>query len=71
MLEKWNWDTWAGKEENEEEYGDEEYYAEEEGYEPTCEDPDFIVRRFSFLMHNTNAALNYSSLYMGSALNHT
>ncbi|XP_062387910.1 protein KRI1 homolog [Sardina pilchardus] len=46
----WNWDTWtgegdegAGKEEEEEE--EEEEYGNEkpENYEPTCEDPDFIM----------------------------
>ncbi|XP_073689251.1 protein KRI1 homolog [Garra rufa] len=40
VAENWNWDTWVG---NEEEYGDEEYNAEEEGYAPNCEDPDFIM----------------------------
>ncbi|KAK2915979.1 hypothetical protein Q8A67_000353 [Cirrhinus molitorella] len=40
IAENWNWDTWVG---NEKEYGDEEHNAEEEGYEPNCEDPDFIM----------------------------
>ncbi|XP_016302839.1 protein KRI1 homolog [Sinocyclocheilus anshuiensis] len=43
LAENWNWDTWVGNEENEDEYGDEEDYASEEDYEPDCEDPDFIM----------------------------
>uniref|UniRef100_A0A673NJV0 Protein KRI1 homolog n=1 Tax=Sinocyclocheilus rhinocerous TaxID=307959 RepID=A0A673NJV0_9TELE len=43
LAENWNWDTWVGNEENEDEYGDEEDYASEEHYEPDCEDPDFIM----------------------------
>lgn len=39
----WNWDNWTG--EDEEGYEEEEEYEAEEGqYEPTCDDPDFIVR---------------------------
>uniref|UniRef100_A0A8C2F1R6 Protein KRI1 homolog n=1 Tax=Cyprinus carpio TaxID=7962 RepID=A0A8C2F1R6_CYPCA len=43
LAENWNWDTWVGNEENEDEYGDEEDYAAEEDYAPGCEDPDFIM----------------------------
>uniref|UniRef100_A0A671S6C8 Protein KRI1 homolog n=1 Tax=Sinocyclocheilus anshuiensis TaxID=1608454 RepID=A0A671S6C8_9TELE len=43
LAENWNWDTWVGKEENEDEYGDEEDYAAEEDYEPNFGDPDFIM----------------------------
>jgi len=42
LLENWNWDTWVGKEDNEEE----EENTMEEDYQPNCEDPDFIVRLF-------------------------
>ncbi|KAF4115596.1 protein KRI1 homolog [Onychostoma macrolepis] len=41
LAENWNWDTWVGNEENEDDYGDEEDYAAED--EPYCEDPDFIM----------------------------
>ncbi|XP_026071936.1 protein KRI1 homolog [Carassius auratus] len=43
LADNWNWDTWGGKEENEDEYGDEEDYAAEEDCEPNCADPDFIM----------------------------
>ncbi len=49
LLENWNWDTWVGNEENQDDYEDKEGYAGEEDYEPNCEDPDFIVRPFVFL----------------------
>ncbi|KAL2100917.1 hypothetical protein ACEWY4_002678 [Coilia grayii] len=47
----WNWDTWTGEaedghgEEEEEGFGEEEEYGggEAEGYEPNCEDADFIM----------------------------
>ncbi|XP_067314715.1 protein KRI1 homolog [Pseudorasbora parva] len=42
LEDNWNWDTWAGKEENEEEYWEEEGPMEEEN-QPNCEDPDFIM----------------------------
>lgn len=37
LEENWNWDTWVGNEENEEENTMEEYN------QPNCEDPDFIM----------------------------
>ncbi len=41
--EHWNWDTWTG-EEQEGDYGDEEYEGEEHGASgPHCDDEDFIV----------------------------
>ncbi|XP_043091126.1 protein KRI1 homolog isoform X2 [Puntigrus tetrazona] len=43
LAENWNWDTWVGNEEKEDEYRDEEENAVEENYEPNCEDPDFIM----------------------------
>ncbi|XP_056127825.1 protein KRI1 homolog [Rhinichthys klamathensis goyatoka] len=39
LEENWNWDTWVGKEENEEE----EQNTMEEDNQPNCEDPDFIM----------------------------
>lgn len=43
LAENWNWDTWVGNEENQDDYEDKEGYAGEEDYEPNCEDPDFIM----------------------------
>ncbi|KAG9264332.1 hypothetical protein AMEX_G22597 [Astyanax mexicanus] len=52
LEERWNWDTWMGKEEDgyveEKEYQEqEEEEGENEGgeqsYQPDCEDPDFIM----------------------------
>ncbi|XP_077068014.1 protein KRI1 homolog [Siphateles boraxobius] len=39
LEENWNWDTWVGNEENEEE----EENTMEEDNQPNCEDPDFIM----------------------------
>ncbi|NP_001002041.1 protein KRI1 homolog [Danio rerio] len=41
--ENWNWDTWVGKQQNEEEYDHKEDYTAEEHYQPNCDDPDFIM----------------------------
>ncbi|XP_051572940.1 protein KRI1 homolog [Myxocyprinus asiaticus] len=41
--ENWNWDTWTGEAEDEEEYREEEDFDAEENYQPNCEDPDFIM----------------------------
>ncbi|XP_069086499.1 protein KRI1 homolog [Pleurodeles waltl] len=41
--DQWNWDTWTGSKEGDQEGEVDDAWNDEEGFEPHCEDPNFVM----------------------------